>query len=299
MFLTVCIPTYNRGYIISRALYSLENQTISDFEAIIVDDGSYDDTEKIVKDFLKRNHNWTYIKKSNGGKHTALNIGIQKAEGDYFLIMDSDNYLESDCVYKLKKTINSKEYIESDESLCGVIGKCRNIRGGEIIGALFQNTFLSYIDIHFFNKGIHYGDCCECIKTDILKKYRWPEDKRTKFVPESYVFDQIGLKYKVFAINDVLEYFEYMEDGITQQVESFQKRNSIGYLYGYVSTLDYIFRNINVPMMKKVSMWRLYWNSLKICTKLYGGGVQPKVKNITPIGIMTLIFLPILNKIKR
>ena len=53
MFLTVCIPTYNRGYIISRALYSLENQTISDFEAIIVDDGSYDDTEKIVKDFLK------------------------------------------------------------------------------------------------------------------------------------------------------------------------------------------------------------------------------------------------------
>ena len=86
---TVFTPTYNRAYIISKLYESLCLQTCQSFEWLVVDDGSIDDTENLIASFIEENKiNIRYIKQQNGGKHRAINQGIQLAKGDLFFIVD-------------------------------------------------------------------------------------------------------------------------------------------------------------------------------------------------------------------
>ena len=97
--ITILTPTYNRAYTLKNAYDSLVRQTNKNFEWVIVDDGSTDDTKDLVNDFIKEgNIQIKYFLKKNGGKHTALNYGIKRINTKYVLILDSDDYLKDDCV---------------------------------------------------------------------------------------------------------------------------------------------------------------------------------------------------------
>jgi len=91
MFLTIITPTYNRAVLLERLYGSLKEQSFTDFEWIIVDDGSTDNTKQVVEEFVANNTFCVrYLYKRNGGKHTALNVGIKNALGKYIFIADSD-----------------------------------------------------------------------------------------------------------------------------------------------------------------------------------------------------------------
>ena len=140
MFITICIPTYNRAYILERAINSVISQSESDWELLIIDDGSTDNTYDIVLKYLiyKNIH---YVKKENGGKHSALNVGVKRAEGEYFLILDSDDYLSKDCIRKMKEILN----IYNQDDVCGVVGKCVNIsKNSSYIGDLFDKEGIDH-----------------------------------------------------------------------------------------------------------------------------------------------------------
>ena len=94
--ITIMTPTYNRAYILGNAYNSLRNQTSFDFEWIIVDDGSTDETEQIVMKWIAEEKNFSiiYEKQKNGGKHRAVNRGVDLAHYDYFFILDSDDALQ-------------------------------------------------------------------------------------------------------------------------------------------------------------------------------------------------------------
>ena len=99
MYFTVCIPTYNRKEKLKLTLQSLERQSYKDFEVIVVDDGSIDNTKNFISEYIKNTPlNLRYIYKSNGGKHTALNIGIESAGSKYFIILDSDDIFTDNCL---------------------------------------------------------------------------------------------------------------------------------------------------------------------------------------------------------
>lgn len=87
---SIVVPTYNRSHCIQKCINSIYDQKISDFEVVVVDDGSTDDTEAVVKNagYL----NLRYIKKSNGGASSARNLGMDCAEGEYIIFLDSDDY---------------------------------------------------------------------------------------------------------------------------------------------------------------------------------------------------------------
>ena len=90
--ITVFTPTYNRKDTLQRLYRSLCAQTVFDFEWLIVDDGSTDGTEAAAGSFSSAQFPVRYIKKENGGKHTAYNLALQQATGTYFLCVDSDAF---------------------------------------------------------------------------------------------------------------------------------------------------------------------------------------------------------------
>lgn len=99
---SVIIPTYNYGKYISEALQSLVNQTYTDWECIIIDDGSTDNTKAIVDEWLVKDNRISYYLQQNAGPTSARNFGITKAKGEYILFLDADDLLQKD---KLKSHV--------------------------------------------------------------------------------------------------------------------------------------------------------------------------------------------------
>jgi len=109
---SVIIPTYNRAYLIGRAIQSVLDQSYHDFEIIIIDDGSTDNTEEVVKEFQKKDERIRYIKhKGNKGYPKALNTGIKAARGEYIAFQDSDDEWLPE---KLKKQMEVFKNASSD-----------------------------------------------------------------------------------------------------------------------------------------------------------------------------------------
>ena len=123
--ITVFTPTYNRGYTLKRLYDSLRNQTCHDFDWLVIDDGSTDNTEDLFNQWKndKNNFETTYIKVPHGGKHRAINKALKIAKGDYFFFLDSDDYLLNDAMQYM---IQWSEGIDDKDDICGVSGQ----RGG-------------------------------------------------------------------------------------------------------------------------------------------------------------------------
>ena len=119
--ITVFTPTYNRAYIINRLYESLQRQEIHNFEWLVVDDGSVDETEELFRTWMNNESKFPirYYKKKNGGKCRAINFALDLAKGKLFFVVDSDDYLTDDA---LKKIIAWEKSLPKDEKYCGVAG---------------------------------------------------------------------------------------------------------------------------------------------------------------------------------
>ncbi|MGI6223221.1 MAG: glycosyltransferase family 2 protein [Prevotella sp.] len=94
MLFSIFTPTYNRSKLLPRLFESLLRQNLKDFEWLIVDDGSTDETHTIIENFMRHSYfPIRYFFKENGGKHRAINYGVKNAEGELFFIADSDDLL--------------------------------------------------------------------------------------------------------------------------------------------------------------------------------------------------------------
>lgn len=211
--ITICTPTYNRGHLLKNIYDSIAIQQFNDFEWLIIDDGSTDNTEQIVNGFINEKLiNIKYIKKENGGKHTALNIGIDNAKGELFWIVDSDDYIKEE---SLKYVWEQWEKIDKKQCFAGIAG-LRGYKDGSIIGT---KTFGEYIDTDALSYRYKYriiGDKSEIYRSDILKKYRFPEFQGEKYLTEAVVWNRIandGLNLRY--LNKVIYICEYLEGGLT------------------------------------------------------------------------------------
>ena len=99
---TIVIPTYNRGQVIQGAINSSLDQTHPEIEIIVVDDGSTDDTEKIIASLISRapGRELRYLKQENAGASAARNTGMLAAKGDFIQFLDSDDFLFSEKIEK-------------------------------------------------------------------------------------------------------------------------------------------------------------------------------------------------------
>ena len=140
--ITMIIPVYNTAAYLDKCLSSISAQSFSDFELIIVDDGSTDDSPKICDDWAKKDSRFTVIHQKNAGQSAARNAGIDAAKGDYLAFADSDDYVEPEYLQRLYDTIQK---FKADLSLCGYYehkNRVKRALGPEKECVLDRNTAL-------------------------------------------------------------------------------------------------------------------------------------------------------------
>lgn len=96
--ISIIVPAYNQEKYLGECLESIASQTFTDFEAIIVDDGSTDSTASICQEFVHRDDRFRLVRKPNGGVSSARNVGLDLSEGEYVCFFDSDDVIPSDCL---------------------------------------------------------------------------------------------------------------------------------------------------------------------------------------------------------
>lgn len=229
MKLTIFTPTYNRAYIIEKLYRSLQRQTATDFEWLVVDDGSQDNTAELFEKWQSEENAFPirYYYKENGGKHRAINYGIQYASGEYFFIVDSDDYLANNSVERINYWLSR---ISGEDKFVGICGCCA-YPSGEFIGTTFEGEFLDCTVLERGKYGIE-GDKAEVFNTKILRMYPFPEYPDEKFITECVVWDRLAEDgYKLRFFNEAVYLAEYRDDGLTHQGMNLLYKNPQGYGY--------------------------------------------------------------------
>lgn len=236
MKITILTPTYNRENEIHKLYNSLLKQTNKNFEWLIIDDGSNDNTEEIVKKFINEEKiAIRYYKKPNGGKHTALNMGINKIKNDLTFIVDSDDWLQEDAIEKINLCHNK---YKNNHKICGY-SFLRKYPNGKINGKkLAKDEILdSYINIRI-NENDTNSDKAEVWKTKCLKEYPFPEFKGEKFLGEDVVWIKMALKYKMVFLNEPIYVSEYLNNGLTKNRRKNNIKSPNGCYYRAKITLE-------------------------------------------------------------
>ncbi len=228
--ITIFTPTYNRAYRLQTLYESLKGQTCKDFEWIVVDDGSTDDTQSLFEQWTKESSfTIKYYKQANGGKHRALNKGVSLAEGELFFVVDSDDYISNDAVYKI---IDSWRGVK-DKTIGGLCFRKINISNNMIIGKPQpRQTMLSKTYELEYKYGM-FGDKAFIYLTSILREFPFPVFKNEKFVPEGLVYNRIDMHYSLLCIDEGIYYCEYLTDGLSANFKKQLKKNPRGFLLYY------------------------------------------------------------------
>ena len=229
MTVTVLTPTFNRGGRLQSLWNSLQKQTVKDFEWLVVDDGSTDGTKDLITQLQeKSDFPIRYIYKNNGGKHTALNVGIQTICSELIFIVDSDDCVTDDAVESILKI--HKKY-RSQNNICGY-AFLRAFPDGKVNGKKFDvdEKIGSYIDVRV-NGDDTGADKAEVFKTHCLKEFPFPEYPNEKFLGEDLVWVRMARKYEMVHINKAIYVGNYLEDGLTNNRRKHNIASPIGCMH--------------------------------------------------------------------
>ncbi len=234
--ITVFTPAYNRENELKRVYKSLLEQDFSNFEWLIVDDGSTDSTEHVVSEMIKEEKiKIRYVKQVNRGKSNAVNHGIELSQGELFFCIDSDDFFVPNV---LKMVWEKYELIKEDKEIAGMGFLHWHAGTEDIVGTAFPNDNMVETYYNIYNKHRVTGDKQLVFKTEVMRKYKFPEIDNEKFVPEALLFNRISCKYKMKFFNDVIVYKEYLESGYTSSYFNLAKRNPKGQLLYYKELYD-------------------------------------------------------------
>lgn len=226
---TVFTPTYNRARLLKRLYESLKEQSDKDFEWIIVDDGSKDNTEEVVQGFIKeKSISIKYLKKENEGKHIAINVGCDMAEGELFFIVDSDDYIPKEAIEEVKR--DWKKY-RNNTGIAGLV-YLKAWENGNLMGRKFEKDEFISNHVKEYNKGGVWGEKLKILRTEIFRKNKFPKYENEKYVGEHVLWIEVSRKYDLVYINKVLYIAEYLEDGLTMAGRKLRIENPLGGIKG-------------------------------------------------------------------
>ena len=264
MKLTIFTPTYNRKELLKRAYESLKAQTCKDFCWLIVDDGSADDTASSVEEWTKEGIiPIEYLYFENGGKMRSHNRGVENCRTEWFLCLDSDDRLVPDAVEEILRCTDSLDVSKPTGSpdttvggrIAGIIAHKGRSDTELLSGVGFPKDVRRSTLYGLYLKGFK-GETTLVFRTDVLRRYPFPEIEGEKYVPEDYIYDKIDAEYEYIVLDRILTVCELMSEGYTDSVRRLKEDNKQAwYLY-------YEQRARITPMsllkLKYLGFYRLY-----------------------------------------
>ncbi|MCR3695379.1 MULTISPECIES: glycosyltransferase family A protein [Citrobacter] len=246
--ISIMTPTYNRQHTLKRLYDSLCSQDCLNFEWVIVDDGSVDESRILIDTFISENKiRINYLYQQNKGKPGAINTGLPLCQFDYIFIVDSDDALTNDAVSSLIAEIVEAE--KTQISFSGV-GFRRATFEGSIWGVPpnFKEPiiYLSATEA----SGVFQADLAYCFKKWSMLQHPFPFYKNERFIPELYIWNKITDEGKIrFNANKVIYLAEFLDDGLTKNFKKQLKKYPYSFRVFYA---DQFFRETKI--IKKIKM---------------------------------------------
>lgn len=279
--ITIFTPTFNRAYILPVLYQSLLRQSNFDFEWLIIDDGSTDNTKELVESWQKNTDSFEirYYKTPNGGKPRAINKALELACTPYIFIMDSDDYFTDDAISFLLDRIPE---LENSCDLVGIgvmLGKNNCESFGNPLCDI--GNFIDATNLERKKYGFNI-DCKELYKVEILKRFPFIVWEGEIFSPEEIVLNEMALQgYKVRWYNKIAVISEYLDDGLTVNAFSLIQKNPMGFAMSFNHQLKY-----KVTFKEKFSA-----AYLMVCYSIIGGNMSYLLKSNNIF--ITLLALPV------
>ena len=255
--ITVFTPTYNRAYILPQLYHSLQRQSFLNFEWLIVDDGSTDDTEKNIQKWIKEDNPFSivYCKQQNGGKHRAVNKGLSLAQGEIFFVVDSDDYLTDDALEKIDRWFREL----GDDPMLVSVAANKGTSPTQTVNAFFDEPFLdkSFLDMGTYRENgelVLYGERAIAFYTEIHRKHHYPEFPGEKFLTEAIVYNRManeGCRTRFF--NDIIVIYEYREDGLSSDGTDIYLKNPRGYGLWFKERAEFLHDSV-------IKKWKMYYS---------------------------------------
>lgn len=266
---SVCTPTFNRAYLLGDLYRSLVDQAFRDFEWIIVDDGSTDNTKQLVDAwFTEGRLPIIYIFQENSGKHVAVNLAVEVAKGELFLVQDSDDVLLPDALERMERMWLGLSPTERS-GLDGLMGLCA-LPGGVVLPKKFPVDVMTMSHLEYWFKYCMKGDKCAVVRTDLLRRYPSPHIEGEKFLVESVAWNRMNPRF--LCVNEVFRVIRYLPDGLSADPVGLRRRNPKGACLGYAEAsrlpIPLKFRLKNMASFVRYAMhggggfkdWRTCWN---------------------------------------
>ncbi|MBT2736716.1 glycosyltransferase family A protein [Bacillus sp. ISL-7] len=282
--LTIFTPTYNRAYTLHKCYESLKRQSNKDFIWLIIDDGSSDNTEELIRSWIGENViTIRYYRQDNQGMHGAHNTAYNLIDTELNVCIDSDDYMPYDAVEKIVAFWKEN----GSEDIGGIVGLDCNNRG-EIIGTELPKDIKTSTLFNLYNRYGVKGDKKLVYRTKLTKKYPYPVYQNEKLVPLSYKYFMLDQEYEMMIMNEALCCVEYLPDGSSMNILKQYKVSPKGFRFYRMEMM----KLPNTPILFKFKQ-AIHYVSCSIFAE------SKVVLRHSPQKLLTLIALPfgfVLNK---
>lgn len=280
MFITIFTPTLNRAYILPNLYNSLLFQNDLCFEWVIVDDGSTDNTEELVRSWITEGKiTIKYKKQVNQGKHIAINTGVQLAKGELFFIVDSDDDLTLNAIGIIRRFWCSNK---PSNEISGIISY-RQFHDGRLVGTRLPEE-IHRTKLRDMGKLGSIGDKVVIYRTDIMKRFPFPKFEGERFLGESIVFNQIDDEYDMLVMDQRIYNFDYQGDGLSQDFRKLYRNNPNGFLLQFEQNLKYADKYV-IRLKITAHIACLSWHLNKIRSYFKNGNIFFRIVAF-PIGLL-------------
>ncbi len=223
--LTIFTPAYNRAHTLPRTYESLLRQTCKDFEWLVIDDGSTDNTCELVEGWIAENRiPIRYIRQENQGMHGAHNTAYRNITTELNTCIDSDDWMPDDAVEIIIKFWQEN----GDKNFAGLVG-LDITPNGKVIGSVFKEKQTTLWN--FYSKG-GSGDKKLVYRTDLIRQYpEYPIFEGEKYVSLGSKYFMIDQDYELLTINKPLVIVDYQFDGSSYNMYRNYVNNPQGFIY--------------------------------------------------------------------
>ena len=309
---TVFTATYNRAKTLPRVYESLLKQTFENFEWLIIDDGSEDYTRELVEKWIEEKRiNIRYFHKENGGKHTAWSVGVERAESEYLVCLDSDDEALPECLSIFNKHWTSIEALDEAEQFWEVKALCLKPDGSiNGKGAFPKAVYDSFYQEVVYKRGI-MGDQIGCRRVSVLRgEAAVPQTfiyhEMCNNMPESIRWARAGKRYKSRYVNDVV--FQIHYDGGGSLCRSVNLKRSKESLYaGLVASFylpdenyEYYAKYQKIQLIRRAVIALLNLNATGESLSDYCDGLQNQhykrlILSLSPLTPLISVFVKLLR----